>query len=116
MTKALKVTNGKATSASITGLKGGKKYYVRVQAYVNQGKKSYSGAYSAAKTVTTAKDPFKKGKYAGVQLNTTADAVRYYVKAYNATKKETAKYQNKETDEILTYYKLLGVKTLGSVN
>lgn len=116
VTKALKVTNGNATSATITGLKGGKKYYVRVQAYVNQGKKSYSGAYSAAKTVTTAKDPFKKGKYAGVQLNTTADAVRYYVKAYNATKKETAKYQNKETDEILTYYKLLGVKTLGADN
>lgn len=83
---------------------------------MNQGKKSYSGAYSPAKTVTTAKDPFKKGKYAGVQLNTTADAVRYYVKAYNATKKETAKYQNKETDEILTYYKLLGVKTLGADN
>lgn len=116
VTKALKVTNGNATSATITGLKGGKKYYVRVQAYVNQGKKSYSGAYSAAKTVTTAKDPFKKGKYAGVQLNTTADAVRYYVKAYNATKKETAKYQNKETDEILTYYKLLGVKTLSADN
>jgi len=116
VTKALKITNGNATSATITGLKGGKKYYVRVQAYVNQGKKSYSGAYSAAKTVTTAKDPFKKGKYAGVQLNTTADAVRYYVKAYNATKKETAKYQNKETDEILTYYKLLGVKTLGADN
>lgn len=87
VTKALKVTNGNATSATITGLKGGKKYYVRVQAYVNQGKKSYSGAYSAAKTVTTAKDPFKKGKYAGVQLNTTADAVRYYVKAYNAPRK-----------------------------
>lgn len=51
-----------------------------------------------------------------MQLNTTADAVRYYVKAYNATKKETAKYQNKETDEILTYYKLLGVKTLGADN
>lgn len=116
VTKALKVTNGNATAASITGLKGGKKYYVRVQAYVNQGKKSYSGAYSAAKTVTTAKDPFKKGKYAGMQLNTTADAVRYYVKAYNATKKETAKYQNKETDEILTYYKLLGVKTLSADN
>lgn len=42
--------------------------------------------------------------------------MRYYVKAYNATKKETAKYQNKETDEILTYYKLLGVKTLGADN
>lgn len=64
VTKALKVTNGNATSATITGLKGGKKYYVRVQAYVNQGKKSYSGAYSPAKTVTAAKDPFKKGKYA----------------------------------------------------
>lgn len=87
VTKALKVTNGNATSATITGLKGGKKYYVRVQAYVNQGKKSYSGAYSAAKKVTTAKDSFKKGKYAGVQLNTNADAVRYYVKAYNVPRK-----------------------------
>ena len=112
VTKALKVTNGNATSATITGLKGGKKYYVRVQAYVNQGKKSYSGAYSAAKTVTTAKDPFKKGKYAGVQLNTTADAVRYYVKAYNATKKETAKYKDLETEEISTYYKMLGCKEM----
>lgn len=75
VTKALKVTNGNATSATITDLKGGKKYYVRVQAYVNRGNKSYSGAYSAAKTVTAANDPFSK--YAGVQLNTTADAVRY---------------------------------------
>ncbi len=116
VTKALKVTNGNATSATITGLKGGKKYYVRVQAYVNQGKKSYSGAYSAAKTVTTAKDPFKKGKYAGVQLNTTADAVRYYVKAYNATKKETAKYKDLETEEISTYYKMLGCKEMFVTN
>ena len=116
VTKALKVTNGNATSASITGLKGGKKYYVRVQAYVNQGKKSYSGAYSAAKSVTTAKDPFKKGKYAGVQLNTTADAVRYYVKAYNATKKETAKYKDLETEEISTYYKMLGCKEMFVTN
>ena len=116
MTKALKVTNGNATSATITGLKGGKKYYVRVQAYVNQGKKSYSGAYSASKTVTTAKDPFKKGKYAGVQMNTTADAVRYYVKAYNATKKETAKYKDLETEEISTYYKMLGCKEMFVTN
>lgn len=111
VTKALKVTNGKATSASITGLKGGKKYYVRVQAYVNQGKKSYSGAYSAAKKVTTAKDPFKKGKYAGVQLN-----VRYYVKAYNATKKETAKYKDLETEEIYICYKMLGCQEMFVTN
>lgn len=117
VTKALlKVTNGNATSATITGLKAGKKYYVRVQAYVNQGKKSYSGAYSPAKTVTTAKDPFKKVKYAGVQLNTTADAVRYYVKAYNATKKETAKYKDLETEEISTYYKMLGCKEMFVTN
>ena len=116
VTKALKVTNGNATSATITGLKGGKKYYVRVQAYVNQGKKSYSGAYSAAKTVTTAKDPFKKGKYAGVQLNTTADAVRYYVKAYNATKKETAKYKDLETEEIYICYKMLGCQEMFVTN
>lgn len=116
VTKALKVTNGNASSATITGLKGGKKYYVRVQAYVNQGKKSYSGAYSAAKTVTTAKDSFKKGKYAGVQLNTTADAVRCYVKAYNATKKETAKYKDLETEEISTYYKMLGCKEVFVTN
>lgn len=116
VTKALKVTNGSATSATITGLKGGKKYYVRVQAYVNQGKKSYSGAYSAAKKVTAAKDPFKKGKYAGVQLNTTADAVRYYVKAYNATKKETAKYKDLETEEISTYYKMLGCQEMFVTN
>ena len=116
VTKALKVTNGNATSATITGLKGGKKYYVRVQAYVNQGKKSYSGAYSAAKKVTTAKDPFKKGKYAGVQLNTTADAVRYYVKAYNATKKETAKYKDLETEEIYICYKMLGCQEMFVTN
>lgn len=116
VTKALKVTNGNATSATITGLKGGKKYYVRVQAYVNQGKKSYSGAYSAAKKVTTAKDPFKKGKYAGVQLNTTADAVRYYVKAYNVTKKETAKYKDLETEEIYICYKMLGCQEMFVTN
>lgn len=89
---------------------------MRVQAYVNQGKKSYSGAYSAAKTVTAAKDPFKKGKYAGVQLNTTADAVRYYVKAYNATKKETAKYKDLETEEIYICYKMLGCQEMFVTN
>ena len=56
--------------------------------------------------------PFKKGKYAGVQLNTTADAVRYYVKAYNATKKETAKYKDLETEEISTYYKIVQSTTV----
>ena len=59
VTKALKVTNGNATSATITGLKGGKKYYVRVRTYKTvkvNGKnvKLYSG-WSKAKSVTTKK-------------------------------------------------------------
>lgn len=114
-TKSLKITNGKTTSATITGLAGGKKYFVRVQAYVNKGGKAYSGAYCAAKTVTTAKDPFHKGSYAGVQLNSTADAVRYYVKAYNATKKETANYADKDKN-VYTFYKMLGLKEINVTN
>ena len=51
-----------------------------------------------------------------MQLNTTADAVRYYVKAYNATKKETARYKDLETEEISTYYKMLGCQEMFVTN
>jgi len=49
------VAGAKATSKKITGLKGGKKYYVQIRTYkVVDGKKVYSD-WSKAKAVKTKK-------------------------------------------------------------
>lgn len=46
------VNNGKKLSKTLTGLQKGKKYYVKVRAQRAVSGKTYSGKWSAAKTVT----------------------------------------------------------------
>lgn len=112
------VTVKKASSASktIKNLKEKKKYYVRVRTYKTSNKKNAYGAWSKSKAVTTKADTFKKGKYAGVQLNSTKDAVALYVRAYNATKAETAKYGFSESNTSEVWYAMLGEEKLGMSN
>ncbi|MCR5141167.1 MAG: NEAT domain-containing protein [Ruminococcus sp.] len=49
--KTYTVKKASAASKTITKLKSGKKYFVRVRAYKTVGKKTYYGKYSAIKTV-----------------------------------------------------------------
>ncbi|MBR1724858.1 MAG: fibronectin type III domain-containing protein, partial [Ruminococcus sp.] len=50
--KSYTVKKAATTSKTITKLKKGKTYYVKVRAYKTVGKTKYYGAYSAAKKVT----------------------------------------------------------------
>lgn len=49
------LSNCKATSGLITGLTGGKKYYVRVRTYKKVGKNTYYSAWSSYKSTTAKK-------------------------------------------------------------
>ncbi len=51
--KAVKLVGYQKTSKTFTGLKAGKKYYVRVRTYVKIGEKSYYSAWSDVKTQKT---------------------------------------------------------------
>lgn len=51
--KTVTISNGKTTSKTVTGLKKGKKYYVRVRAYRVVNNKKYYSAWTKAKTVKT---------------------------------------------------------------
>ena len=53
--KTVKVTSKTAVSKKITGVKGAKKYYVRIRTYKTVARKNYYSAWSAAKNVTTKK-------------------------------------------------------------
>lgn len=46
-----KYASAKKTSLKITGLKKGKKYYIRIRAYTKSGKKAHISKWSAKKTV-----------------------------------------------------------------
>ncbi|MBR7060340.1 MAG: fibronectin type III domain-containing protein [Eubacterium sp.] len=51
--KTVTVKGNKNTSKTVSGLKGGKKYYVRVRTYKTVNGKKYYSSWSKAKTVTT---------------------------------------------------------------
>lgn len=53
--KTVKITKAKTTSKTISKLKSGKKYYVRVRTYKKSGKKALYSSWSKAKSVTTKK-------------------------------------------------------------
>ena len=53
--KTVKVTGYKKVSKKVTGLKGGKKYYVRVRTYMTVGDATYYSKWSAKKYATTKK-------------------------------------------------------------
>lgn len=50
-----KISNAKVTSKTISGLKQGKKYYVRIRAYNKSGTKTNYGSWSKTKSVTVKK-------------------------------------------------------------
>ena len=57
--KTVKVTKAKTVSKTISKLKSGKKYYVRVRTYKKSGKKALYSKWSKAKSVTTKKSTSK---------------------------------------------------------
>ena len=54
-TKKVKVKSAKKTTKTISKLKSGKKYYVRIRTYKKVGKKTYYSKWSTKKTVKTKK-------------------------------------------------------------
>ncbi len=62
--KTVTVKKNKTVSKKITGLKGKKKYYVRIRTYKIVGKTKVYSAWSAAKNITTKQN-------IGISLNTT---------------------------------------------
>ena len=50
--KTVTVKGASATSKTITGLTGGKKYYVRIRTYKTVGKNKFYSSWSAAKATT----------------------------------------------------------------
>ena len=53
--KITKVNKNKTTAAKITGLKGGKKYYIRIRTYKKVGNKKYYSGWSGIKNIKTKK-------------------------------------------------------------
>ena len=53
--KSVTIKGATTTSRSITGLTGGKKYYVRIRTYKTVAKVNYYSAWSAKKAVTVKK-------------------------------------------------------------
>ena len=53
--KTVKITSPKTASKKITGLTGGKKYYVKIRKYRTIAGKKYYSPWSKSKTVTTKK-------------------------------------------------------------
>lgn len=69
--KTVKVTKAKTVSKTISKLKSGKKYYVRVRTYKKSGKKTLYSKWSKTKSVTTKKSSgnVSKGMTLKVTLN-----------------------------------------------
>lgn len=55
-------------------------------------------------------DEFKAGTYGGVKMDTSEDAVKYYVEAYNKTKAKTATYKTASGNE--EWYGFIGEEEL----
>ena len=53
--KTVNVKGYKTVSKKVTGLKGGKKYYVKIRTYKTIGKTKYYSPWSKVKTVKTKK-------------------------------------------------------------
>ena len=70
--KTVKVGNVKTVSKTVSGLKQGKKYYVRVRAYKTSGKKIVYGSWSKAKTVTVKIATPKKATITSITTKTVS--------------------------------------------
>ena len=54
-TKSVKIKGGKTTAKTISKLKGGKKYYVRIRTYKTVSGKTYNSSWSKAKSIKVKK-------------------------------------------------------------
>lgn len=85
--KAKRVTTNKTDKLTVSGLSAGKKYYVRVRSYTVNGGKTYYGAWSPVKTVTTARYNLASAKISGIASKTyTGKAVTQSVKVKYGSK------------------------------
>lgn len=84
--KAIKISGKNATEKTISSLKAGQKYYVRVRAYKKYGKKIKYGKWSSKKTIKTHKHSYK-GKVAK-KASCTSTGIRTYSCSCQQTYKE----------------------------
>lgn len=80
-----KLTANKPDTLTVSKLKSGKKYYVRVRSYTNVNGEVYYGDWSDVKSITTAKTNFKKAKISGIKTKSyTGKAIKQSIKVtYN---------------------------------
>lgn len=80
-----KLTANKPDTLTVSKLKSGKKYYVRVRSYTNVHGEVYYGNWSDIKSITTAKTNFKKAKISGIKTKSyTGKAIKQSIKVtYN---------------------------------
>ncbi|WP_294449425.1 leucine-rich repeat protein [uncultured Ruminococcus sp.] len=80
-----KLTANKPDTLTVSKLKSGKKYYVRVRSYTNVNGEVYYGNWSNVKSITTAKTNFKKAKISGIKTKSyTGKAIKQSIKVtYN---------------------------------
>ena len=80
-----KLTANKPDTLTVSKLKSGKKYYVRVRSYTNVNGEVYYGNWSDVKSITTAKTNFKKAKISGIKTKSyTGKAIKQSIKVtYN---------------------------------
>lgn len=96
-----KLTANKPDTLTVSKLKSGKKYYVRVRSYTNVNGEVYYGDWSDVKSITTAKTNFKKAKISGIKTKSyTGKAIKqsikvtYNGKALKSGKNYTISYSN----------------------
>ena len=90
-----KLSKNNPDYCTVSGITAGKKYYVRVRSYTVVGGKTYYGAWSSAKSVTTAKYDFTKASVSGISTKAfTGKAItqKITVKANGKTLKSGTDY------------------------
>lgn len=104
--KTVNITNNSATSKTISGLTGKKKYYVRIRAYKTFNSTKYYTAWSGAKSITTAYYPSSislsktsytydgKVKKPAVTVKSNGKKVssKYYTVTYSSGRKNVGAY------------------------
>ena len=107
---SFKLMQNKPDTCTIGGLVAGKKYYVRVRSYTEVGGKTYYGAWSDAKNITTAKYNFASSVVTGISDKAyTGKAI-----TQNITVKYGGKTLKSGTDYTVTYTanKAIGTATI----
>lgn len=97
--KTKKLTANKPDTCTISGLSAGKKYYVRVRSYTVSGGKTYYGAWSDSKSVTTQKYTLSASNVSGV----TTKAYTGKAITQSVTVKYNGKVLKNGTDYTVSY-------------